>query len=128
MPTVSQHQGKVEKNRRFLAKISVADDPEWAATVAFYIAVHCVEQLRAVAGHADHWSHTQRLQYVQHFLKPIHGPFTQLYNVSRLARYNTASDFFRQFSPDDVTERIIGGWLTAVESYTTTQLANPPSP
>src|SRR5262249_12626607 len=127
MPNRNQHRVKAENNRRFLNQIDPADNPEWSVVVAFYTAVHLVEQLLAErAGHSK--DHQERLEFVQHEHPQIHSDYQQLYNVSRLARYESRQDFFRQFSAEDVREKIIDGWLARIERYVAERLTvKPPS-
>ncbi len=125
MPTADQHRRKAEKNHRLLAALDVDDHPEWAVTVAFYAALHRVEQLRHVAGDGHSRDHTDRLDYVYTAHPPIHDGFRRLYAASRLARYESASDFFARFDAVAVRERVIAGWLAAVEGYVEQHTAPP---
>src|SRR4051794_23302754 len=102
MPTASQHQAKAANNRAFLATITVDQFPDWVVTVAFYVAVHTVERLRAAHGDGHSENHEDRLAYVQHRWPAIHTDYHILQNVSVLARYGSVSDFFAQFQPEDV--------------------------
>lgn len=126
MPTADQHRRKAEKNLRFLTAIDVGDHPEWAATVAFYIALHRVEQLRAVVGDGHSADHTERLNYVRVRHTPIYDPLDWLYRASRLARYGTASDFFARYDAEAVRTLMVAGWLAAVEGYVASHPAAPP--
>jgi hypothetical protein len=47
MPSASEHRAKYDHNRRFLNTGLAATEPEWAAVVAFYAAVHLIERLAA---------------------------------------------------------------------------------
>ena len=130
MPNRNQHKVKAENNRRFLDTIDPTGDPEWAVVVAFYTAVLLVEQLFAdQGGHSK--DHQERLEFVQHMHPDIHTEYQQLYNVSRLARYESRADFFRQFSTDDVRDKIVNGWLARIERYVAArapQRTTPPLP
>src|SRR5688572_11492157 len=118
MPSASQHRSKAERNRKFLATISLTEFPDWVAIAAFYTAVHLVEQYRAAAGDGDSTSHEERLDYVQHRLpKDIHAAYHILQNVSMLARYQSTADFFNQFQPEDVEAKIVNGRLALIEKY-----------
>ena len=118
MPSADQHRGKAERNRRFLDSIAVNDFPEWVVVAAFYTAVHHIERLRAAAGDGDSTSHEDRLNYVQHNLPAaIHSAYHILQNVSMLARYQSMSDFFDQFQPENVTEQIVNYRLTQIEKH-----------
>jgi len=96
--------------------ISIDDFPEWVVVAAFYTAVHLIEQLRAVAKDGDSTSHEDRLDYVQHhFPSEIHTAYHILQNVSMLARYQSMSDFYAQFQPEDVSREIITNRLAQIE-------------
>lgn len=121
MPSESQHRGKTLRNRDFLNSIPVADFPEWVCVAAFYTAVHLVEGLRAAAGHGDSTSHEDRLNYVQQFLPPeVHNAYHLLQNVSMLARYQSMGNFFAQFQPEDVLEKIVDQRLAFLEQFSAT--------
>lgn len=109
----------------FLATIILADHPEWAVTAAFYVALHRVEQLLAASNiHIE--SHVERLEYVRRHHPAISGPFRQLHDASRLARYYSTGDFFRRFADaGDMQARVIDGWLAAVEAYAAPPPATP---
>jgi hypothetical protein len=124
MPTASQHKTKAERNRQFLDGIQIDGYPEWAAVVAFYTAIHVVERVRAASGHGDSTGHEDRLGYVQHEHPRIHGPYHLLQNVSMLARYQSNADFFKQFQPEDVKEKLIDGCLTQVADYASERLGS----
>lgn len=116
MPNPSHHQIKAKTNRKFLDSFEWLDYSDWAVVVAFYTAVHLVEQLRALDGQ-DSKSHQDRLQYVQANHRAIHTEFHQLLNVSKLARYEANSVFYGQFSNSDVADIVIKQWLTTIEKY-----------
>lgn len=127
MPTASQHKIKAEGNRRHLGTINVTDHADWAVVVAFYTAVHLVERVRAgdqgLGTKSRHsGDHYDRLNYVQTHHRPIHDPFRQLWNLSKIARYEANARFYDQVSSDDVKARVIDGWLVAVERYVTSKL------
>lgn len=118
MANLSQHRVKARGNREFLREINPLLRGDWAVVVAFYTAVHLVEQLRALAGgHSK--SHQHRLEYLQADHRAIHGDFQRLYFASRLARYDSNSQFYQQFANADIQAVVIDGWLTAVETYVT---------
>jgi hypothetical protein len=116
MPTKSEHEVKAKNNRDFLATIDRQQFPTWAATVAFYAAMHLVEAIRASSQHGHSASHNDRLMYVQASHPMIHSDYQALLNVSMLARYLSQSDFFNQFQPDDIDQVVIV-WLDQIETY-----------
>lgn len=117
MPSADQHRIKAEGNRRFLHSISVDDHPDWVVVVAFYTAVHLVEQLRAAAGDGDSTGHEDRLAYVQEKHAEIHTAYHILQNASMLARYQSNSAFFGQFQRDKIIELLVGTHLTKITEY-----------
>ncbi|VTT98946.1 Uncharacterized protein OS=Bacillus cereus Rock3-42 GN=bcere0021_34850 PE=4 SV=1 [Gemmataceae bacterium] len=123
MPNPSQHQTKARNNRLFLASFDSNTYPDWAAVVAFYTAVHLIEQLRAMDG-VDSTSHQDRLQYVQANHRTIHYEFHELYNTSKLARYEANAVFHGQISNADIKAILIDQWLAAVETYVTGYIAD----
>jgi hypothetical protein len=121
MPSADQHRKKAEHNRAFLGSIVCDDFPEWKVVVAFYTAVHLVEGVRAAAGDGHSIDHDDRLTYVQQTHPSIHSPYQILQNVSMLARYESRADFFAQFQPEQVMERLI----PRLEQYAQTFTAGP---
>jgi hypothetical protein len=107
MPSADQHRRKAENNRQFLATISLDDFPEWVVVAAFYIAVHVVEELRAGNGDGHSDSHEDRLEYIRNRLTAIHSPSYVLQSASQLARYQSRGDFFAQFQPEDVRDKLL---------------------
>lgn len=117
MPSRDQHRKKAETNRRFLDPLSLDDYPDWVVVAAFYTAVHLIEQLRAAAGDGDSTGHEDRLAYVQEKHPQIHTAYHILQNASMLARYQSNSDFFRQFQREVISERLLGQYLPEIERY-----------
>ncbi len=84
------------------------------ATIAFYVAVHLVEKLRAY--HGEHsMSHDDRCAAVRRQFRTIQVEYHQLYEISRLARYGTASQF--TLSVEQVKALLIDTYLVAIERY-----------
>jgi hypothetical protein len=126
MPSADQHRRKAESNRRFLDSIVCADFPDWKVTVAFYTAVHVVERLRAASGDGHSTSHEDRLAYVRLRHTAIHSAYHVLLNVSLLARYQSHSEFFAQFQPEDMEARLLPR-LVEVERYAQARLGPAPA-
>ena len=120
MPKTKQHQDKADRNRAFLDSISANGPPEWMATVAFYVAVHLVEKLRAYQGEHS-TNHKERCAAVRKQYRGIHLEFHQLYEISRLARYGTTSQFTLTVS--DVQSLHIDKYLVAIEKYVAAETA-----
>lgn len=87
--------------------------------------MHLVEQLRAACGDGDSTGHEDRLAYVQEKHPAIHTAYHILQNASFLARYESNSSFFAQFQRDDISDRLVGQFLTAIERYVAAQGAQP---
>jgi hypothetical protein len=117
MPSADQHRKKAESNRKFLDSISLEEFPDWVVVAAFYTAVHWIELLRARDGDGHSTAHEDRLAYVQHNHPDIHTSYHILQNASMLARYQSRAEFFAQFQPEDVTEKIVGRYLREIENY-----------
>jgi hypothetical protein len=120
MPSADQHRNKAEGNRKFLATISLDDHPDWVVVAAFYTAVHLAERLRAASGDGDSRGHEDRLAYLQDRHPDIHGPYYVLQNASMLARYQSYSDFYAQFDPHNIPDRILAR-LEDIEAYLVAQ-------
>lgn len=87
--------------------------PDWAATVAFYKAVHVVEAVFAADLHRDSTSHSDREESLKVAkFRPLFRDYTHLLTASRIARYLHASGpgSFHQFtdfmSNDDVKQLV----------------------
>ncbi len=117
MPTADQHRVKAEGNRKFLALIPLADHPDWVVVAAFYTALHLVDRLRAALGHGHSQGHIDRLTYVQRHHPKIHPYYHTLENSSKLARYESNSDFFARYQLDDITANLIARQLVPIEDY-----------
>ncbi len=117
MPSADQHRKKADSNRRFLESIHLDEFPDWVVVAAFYTAVHLVELLRAAGGEGHSTAHDDRLAYVQHRHPDIHTAYHVLQNASMLARYQSRAEFFAQFQPEDVREKIVDRYLSEIERY-----------
>jgi hypothetical protein len=130
MPNLSQHQTKAKNNRAFLDSFEWDDRPDWAVVVAFYTAVHYVEQLRALDGQ-NSVNHQDRLSYVQANHRAIHPEYHQFLNLSKFARYDANAVFHAQVSNQEVKDVVVGQWLTAIGQYVEKYIAEravPPKP
>ena len=116
MPSATKHAGKASSNRRFLDSIDIETAADWAVVVGFYTAVHLIEQLRALDGQHSQ-DHQSRLYYVLAHHRRIHASFHELYNLSKLARYTSNEQFFKQLTPEDVRTQLIAGCLVQIEDY-----------
>lgn len=125
MPTADQHRRKAARNREFLQTIAVDDHPEWAATVAFYTALHVIERLRRASGDGESAGHADRIAYVKHRHPDILPPFRRLYHASSVARYRPTGDFFAAYTAETVRDQLIGRDLAAVGEYVERTLTPP---
>lgn len=127
MPTADQHRNKAEKNRKFLATISLTDHPEWVVTVAFYVAVHTIERLRAFADRSHSDSHYDRMRCVQIQHAEIHYEYQILETASRIARYDSSADFFVKYDATRIQTQLIDKALATIENYANRVLGISPS-
>ncbi len=129
MPKPKQHQEKAEHNRAFLATISDNKYVDWQATVAFYVAVHLVEKLRAYNGEHSQ-NHDERDRVVRRDYPRIYNAYHQLFNASLTGRYKSVGAF--SISAADVRTRLIDGYLVEIENFvaaeTIARTAPPSSP
>src|SRR5690348_12499946 len=86
MATETEHLNQAQHNRKLLNEIDHEKFPDWAATVAFYTAVHLVQALLKKSGDNcnSHSSRNKRLRQKHPSVWKLYQP---LYSYSRLARY-----------------------------------------
>jgi hypothetical protein len=101
MPTAEEHQRQADHNLEFLSTIDQDEFCDWFTTVAFYVAVHLVEKLRALRNE-DSADHTDRNAFVLDEHPEIHVYFRELYNLSRTVRYGIAPHHW--LLPERVTD------------------------
>jgi hypothetical protein len=136
MPTNAQHAVKADRNLAMLRDIDIAAHPEWAATVAFYRAVHLVDRLAALnpgrSLHPD--NHSAREQFVRSKHKTISADFNALHDAADLARYAATEDFAAAYPGTTVEDVLIEKRLRKIESYVSQMLGvdvgsrTPPKP
>jgi hypothetical protein len=123
MPTEVEHAEKYRANRAILdgpPPLSSVSAP-WAAIVAFYAALHLIEQLAAREGihHTRHTGHASRDRYLA--FHPDHNvlaaSFGALLSASLVARYESAAAFAAAFPGDAVQSRLIDQCLAEIESH-----------
>jgi hypothetical protein len=117
MPKAEHHLKKAQHNKQFLHSIPVVDYPDWKVVAAFYTAVHLVERLRAKCQHGDSLGHEDRLEYIRAHHQSIHTHYHILQNVSMLARYQSMGDFYHQFQPHEIEQRLLIERLYPIEQY-----------
>jgi hypothetical protein len=109
-----------------------ATNPEWAAVVAFYAAVHLIERLAAAepTRPVHHRTHTQREDYLrrhrQH--RALLTDYVALQSASEVSRYGTVNQFNTLYSAAIVQSQLIDTHLFAIENYVTAHFAPPPPP
>ena len=131
MPSSAEHQAKYQLNRAFLNSNSglAGGDRMWAATVAFYSALHLVERLAARQNihHMPPNAHGQRTRYLtthpQHHV--IFRDYRELRIASELARYGTVNQFQVAYPGNAVQDVLIDQYLIAVEKYVAKVLGTP---
>lgn len=131
MPTGHEHAAKYRDNKAFLLSNGglVNHHPAWAAVVAFYAAVHLVEQLAARDGrhNADHRDRDVYLAgHRDH--NEIQADFAALLRASKTARYLPVNRYLAAFPGTATQALLIDGCLARIEKYVAGQFAAPPSP
>lgn len=108
MPSQEAHRAKAKHNQGFIEQIG-DEFADWVAIVAFYKAVHLVEELRAVHGEHSR-GHTERRNFLQTKHPKIWGEFYALFNFSMQARY-----YCTKIDVDTIREQLIQRRLPALE-------------
>ena len=132
MPNEESHLALANHNQDLLDRLVAEIDefPDWAATVAFYKALHVVEAVLACEGPARHGvDHAYR----EHILKSekryehIYKNYRRLYAASLIARYmkEDITDFTSHFSPADVIAKLLKHRLHEVEKSALKKLKSP---
>jgi hypothetical protein len=131
MPSSQEHRAKYEANRNHLdtgnngTSLSTLDGC-WAATVAFYAALHLVDRLAARVNYHP-GNHTDRNAFVTGQQRPIWNAYNALYQASRTARYGTLNQFNRAYPGTTVQDVLIDRNLVVIETYVN-NIFNPPAP
>lgn len=88
MATEAEHRKQADHNQACLDSIDKTRFPDWAATVAFYKAVHLVEMLLAKRNLGYRGgSHTRRNNILKKDYPAVWRDYRPLYAFSRVARY-----------------------------------------
>lgn len=114
MPKPKQHQDKADKNKKFLETVKTSEHLEWAATAAFYTALHLIEKLFAYDG-THYTTHTKRSVAVSLKHPKIVPAYNHLHNIAHLARYGTLESF--RLTKQDIQNQLIDTHLTFILSY-----------
>jgi hypothetical protein len=105
---VEEHIQKAEHNAKHLKYVmmNVQAFPDWAVTVAFYVAVHYVEAFLTKVGHPQDQHHPERNKIIATAPEPeltgIARRYLALYNRSRFSRYWPTSQRF--IRPDEASK------------------------
>jgi hypothetical protein len=128
MPSSSEHKEKAEKNSAFLAQAELIS-PEWAATIAFYVALHLVERLCACEN-THSGKHQDRLSWINKHKthRLIHADFLALFDASLVARYGTVNQFARAFPEDTVKAQLIDKNLAAIQKHVSNHFVTSSAP
>jgi hypothetical protein len=86
MATDREHLRQAEHNQHCFDALDQAHFPDWAATIAFYKAVHLVQALFQLTGDSC-GSHSARNDILKKKFPRIWRQYHPLYSFSRLARY-----------------------------------------
>ncbi len=131
MPSSAEHRAKYEANRHHLdtgnngTPLSTLDGC-WAATVAFYAALHLVDRLAARTNFHP-GGHTDRDRYVSSQHRPIFAAYNALQAASKIARYGTLNQFNNAYPGTTVQDVLINQRLVLIETYVN-NIFNPPAP
>jgi hypothetical protein len=123
MATEAEHHAKYAECRAVLnglpALITISG--AWAATVAFYAAVHLVERLAARDNrhHTRHSGLASRNSYVTSHPnhRVVASDFMALYTALLVARYDPPTAFALAYPGDTVKTQLIDGCLARIETY-----------
>jgi hypothetical protein len=126
MPSSAEHRAKHQANRQLLdtgnngSPLSTLDGC-WAAIVAFYAALHCVDRLGAIATPQVHptppSAHGKRLRFLYANHRAIYADYNDLKTASEIARYGTLNQFNRAYPGTTVQTILIDQKLVAIENY-----------
>lgn len=88
-PSIAPNKNQYKRNKIFLNRLSSSKEPEhnWIITVAFYAALHLVEQELKNKGFTA-LNHYDRRKLVGKNLKSIRKEYNNLYTKSRESRYD----------------------------------------
>ena len=135
MPSSAEHSAKHQANRHLLdignngTPLSTLDGC-WAAIVAFYAALHCVDRLGAIAvpqqlHPTPPGAHGKRLRFLYTTHRPIYAAYNDLKTASEIARYGTLNQFNRAYPGPTVQGILVDQKLAASETYVH-NIFNPP--
>ncbi|MBX9677206.1 MAG: hypothetical protein K2X38_00495 [Gemmataceae bacterium] len=140
MPSKAAHLELAKRNGEMLVHLVERIDqfPEWAATVAFYRALHLVEAAFAVdkeIGHGgDHGTRNWHLKKKKKYAK-VYAGYRPLWAASIIARYLENDEqagsyicFSEYLSAHDVNRKLVRHYLRVVESSVEQLLGEPLSP
>ena len=125
MPSASKHKTKANSNLVALGQIDIITAADWAAVIAFYTAVHLIEQLRALDGRHS-INHLDRNEYVKNNHVAIHEDYRSLYDLSKIARYDSNEIFYRAIQPEEVQAILIDVKLKNITEYVDKYIAGRP--
>jgi hypothetical protein len=111
--TPQQHRRQAEENKASVPAL-IGVYPLWATVVAFYAAMHYVNQYAALT--SRHFkSHWDRQDWIQNRpeLAAIVAPYLKLYENSRIARYDCPHQNHHVRKPDYIQKKMLH-WLNDV--------------
>jgi len=124
MASEADHISLADRNHDFLVDVlREGRFPDWAATVAFYKAVHVVEAVFAADLGRDSTSHTDREESLKTLkYKRIFKDYTHLLTASRIARYLESRDEgkyhqFADFMDAQEVNRLVAKRLYGVKQH-----------
>lgn len=110
-----RHRQEAEKNKSLASEL-VDDHPAWSVIVAFYAALHFLDEYAAFHGVRFH-RHYERDIWLQSRteLSPMWKAYDCLYSRGRIARYDCPAPAHNVNNPHYIRRRTFG-WLTDVQS------------
>lgn len=110
-----RHRREAEKNKSLASKL-VDDHPAWSVIVAFYAALHFLDEYAAFHGVRFH-SHYERDTWLQSRteLGPMWKAYDCLYSRGRIARYDCPAPAHHINNPGYVRTKVFA-WLDDVQS------------
>lgn len=132
MPSEQSHLSLANHNQDLLDTLvlDIKRFPDWAATVAFYKALHVVEAALACENPARHGmdhSARERLLKTDRRYQAIYRHYRPLYAASMVARYmeDNQTDFTSYLTPDQVIGTLLKYRLHEVEKSAMRKLKSP---
>lgn len=138
MPSKQAHLTAAKQNQVTLDYLLKNDDHlAWAATVAFYKAMHIIEAVfagdaQSLVAHTDDHKVRNRILKTTNRYRQLWRMYRPLWEASLIARYLRSDDhaptyeiFSQYMNRDDVEQRVVGHYLAQIEKSAATLLGDP---